>query len=268
MIYLVGPRRFIPACAGNRSWFSGRLPKKAVHPRVCGEQGHPRRLFTTWAGSSPRVRGTGRSFNISEFVTWFIPACAGNSLGFRMSLYISTVHPRVCGEQLPALPDGRWPSGSSPRVRGTGESSPSFVLCARFIPACAGNRSKNSAGGIYHPVHPRVCGEQIARFRRRARRPGSSPRVRGTEERFVVKVIIPRFIPACAGNRGVVSSIISGDAVHPRVCGEQHPAPIRRPPWCGSSPRVRGTDLRPGYSISSCRFIPACAGNRGYHLRS
>ena len=30
--------RFIPACAGNRKNSMKSLPKKSVHPRVCGEQ--------------------------------------------------------------------------------------------------------------------------------------------------------------------------------------------------------------------------------------
>ena len=33
--------RFIPACAGNSFLALLRLPRQAVHPRVCGEQGLP-----------------------------------------------------------------------------------------------------------------------------------------------------------------------------------------------------------------------------------
>ena len=50
-------------------------------------------------------------------------------------------------------------------------------------------------------------------------------------------------------------------AVHPRVCGERKKRLADRRPFCGSSPRVRGTPWcrrRPGRTQ---RFIPACAGN-------
>ena len=53
----------------------------------------------------------------------------------------------------------------------------------------------------------------------------------------------------------------SGNAVHPRVCGER--VRIPRPPACkyGSSPRVRGTCDCGRPRENNSRFIPACAGN-------
>ncbi len=70
----------------------------------------------------------------------------------------------------------------------------------RFIPACAGN------GGTWRrkvwgcSVHPRVCGERAGTEMPTRSDHGSSPRVRGTVWRKVVRAVGARFIPACAGN--------------------------------------------------------------------
>ena len=49
----------------------------------------------------------------------FIPACAGNTLASSSAFNSSAVHPRVCGEHIPANPIKIPLTGSSPRVRGT-----------------------------------------------------------------------------------------------------------------------------------------------------
>ena len=55
-------RRFIPAPAGNalRRIDSSRLTP--VHPRACGERCNEKREVLEKLGSSPRLRGTRRSF--------------------------------------------------------------------------------------------------------------------------------------------------------------------------------------------------------------
>ena len=50
--------RFIPACAGNRRAETPLPVRRAVHPRVCGEQFRQRLQLIDRLGSSPRVRGT------------------------------------------------------------------------------------------------------------------------------------------------------------------------------------------------------------------
>ena len=75
---LDSPRRFIPACAGNSSWFCRKGTDTPVHPRVCGEQGRHTIPSGRKRGSSPRVRGTGRNAPRCDRHRRFIPACAGN----------------------------------------------------------------------------------------------------------------------------------------------------------------------------------------------
>ena len=291
--------RFIPACAGNRLDSAARYRWLTVHPRVCGEQyrfGYCVRLF---AGSSPRVRGTVQPVETEAATRRFIPACAGNRYQPSESYNSAAVHPRVCGEQhigtiriegnagssprvrgtgCETKPESKReavhprvcgeqkpaakPSGSSPRVRGTGKAAMCKPRCARFIPACAGNRGHQALRAKTTTVHPRVCGEQRATRARQLELPGSSPRVRGTDcfrGRFLIH---RRFIPACAGNRSSGACAVRPVTVHPRVCGEQPAWVITAAAYAGSSPRVRGTGY-PGYRKSHrARFIPACAGNR------
>ena len=116
--------RFIPACAGNRESIRFRVPGSTVHPRVCGEQSVAELVVCAPTGSSARVRGTARLRRCRDHAPRFIPACAGNRRrrsGCRSRI---AVHPRVCGEQVGVNVSFWFAPGSSPRVRGTGDSSP------------------------------------------------------------------------------------------------------------------------------------------------
>ena len=151
--------RFIPACAGNTRPSIGLAARTTVHPRVCGEHQAYSGAGDTAIGSSPRVRGTRCGFALAASWSWFIPACAGNTLPADPRVSDTSVHPRVCGEHavdcwragLVAVhprvcgehPTGgltdRRIHGSSPRVRGTRVTYPFGIAPSRFIPACAGN---------------------------------------------------------------------------------------------------------------------------------
>ena len=245
--------RFIPACAGNTAWFLVSLLRVLVHPRVCGEHpGYLQRGREVY-GSSPRVRGTPHLPCLVCGLYRFIPACAGNTC----LPSCLPVHPRVCGEHLPAF----LPAGSSPRVRGTPNAEGIIVEYLRFIPACAGNTPHVLQVTKLKTVHPRVCGEHTRRPTRRPTSCGSSPRVRGTHVRQALHTLNMRFIPACAGNTKTLTSPTSQCAVHPRVCGEHGVTYMADKQQDGSSPRVRGTPRCGSWRILACRFIPACAGN-------
>ena len=172
-----------------------------------------------------------------------------------------TVHPRACGEQCPDRTAAMKRRGSSPRMRGTGPPPPRHGWSARFIPAHAGNRRRHAVTLCMSQVHPRACGEQGEEVLHWCRIRGSSPRMRGTAQRAIRGQHPDRFIPAHAGNshRGRLSG--SGQAVHPRACGEQAHLLHGKRRRYGSSPRMRGTVA--GHRIGSVqrRFIPAHAGN-------
>ena len=216
----LGPR-FIPARAGNGFYVPFLGSRPPVHPRACGERFGRYFVALVIDGSSPRVRGTvGRFLPMLDELR-FIPARAGN--GQRRARLVSreTVHPRACGERSSCQRRTNTTSGSSPRVRGTGQ-----VSVGRDGP---------------EPVHPRACGERPCRSVPSACVVGSSPRVRGTGLGLVRRGDVEGFIPARAGNG--------------RVGG------LRLDAYRGSSPRVRGTERPDDHHRRLQRFIPARAGN-------
>ena len=131
--------RFIPAGAGNRNFECIYNGSGVVHPRGCGEQFIDVVNATIVTGSSPRVRGTVVVQQVFFVNVRFIPAGAGNSCFNPRLISRQPVHPRGCGEQCKAGDHNRGRDGSSPRVRGTGCTSPLSPMSLRFIPAGAGN---------------------------------------------------------------------------------------------------------------------------------
>ena len=176
-------------------------------------------------------------------------------------MYLTTVHPRVCGERTTADMTDCAGFGSSPRVRGTLLLYHGCSRRDRFIPACAGNASHSLTPLHSSSVHPRVCGERSKSNRFTALGLGSSPRVRGTRLYGKLYYQNNRFIPACAGNANLSRGSYDRMAVHPRVCGERCWRLRRTLTTGGSSPRVRGTLFKAFERAAEKRFIPACAGN-------
>ena len=153
---------------------------------MCGERGASSAFPWSIAGSSPRVRGTHEVVARRRLPDRFIPACAGNAARSHHQGGPLPVHPRVCGERPDSPIRQNVDIGSSPRVRGTLVSGGNELALQRFIPACAGN------AGVLHlrygrrTVHPRVCGERLARLGAEVDVYGSSPRVRGTLFRDII----------------------------------------------------------------------------------
>ncbi len=193
-------RRFIPAPAGNTRSPRPKPPRRAVHPRACGEHISSMRRPNASRGSSPRLRGT-RRMRVPVEISWrFIPAPAGNTRFKTLKHLLPTVHPRACGEHLYRRHAPRRANGSSPRLRGTlrcGELGGGEV---RFIPAPAGNTSSYRSCSSASTVHPRACGEHPPSRSASAMMIGSSPRLRGTPRRAELPPSRRRFIPAPAGN--------------------------------------------------------------------
>ncbi len=256
------PIRFIPAWAGNSAARTRPLQDYAVHPRVGGEQALIRNVTPSDAGSSPRGRGTGRrELDVFRFAR-FIPAWAGNRSNGTRRASINAVHPRVGGEQPQSAASATSQPGSSPRGRGTVTKQEWQFLHKRFIPAWAGNRIMRKLPPNVCSVHPRVGGEQWNPAKPVYVVNGSSPRGRGTAVPLASDPLYKRFIPAWAGNRLGLVPYKDGNAVHPRVGGEQFLIGFPERCFSGSSPRGRGTGMATGSSHVVKRFIPAWAGNR------
>ena len=213
------------------------------------------------SGSSPRMRGTRQPFDRRCADQRFIPAYAGNAKSDKRRITEFTVHPRVCGERTAHQKFTMRSFGSSPRMRGTQKGGFIKSTLFRFIPAYAGNADRISPARRTSAVHPRVCGERLRTNAVQNHRAGSSPRMRGTQDNWTDEGELPRFIPAYAGNASTLSVRLSTEAVHPRVCGERHVQRKKLPQAIGSSPRMRGTQLRDRVGAGPLRFIPAYAGN-------
>ena len=98
-------------------------------------------------------------------------------------------------------------------------------------------------------------------FARQTGKTGSSPRVRGTQNKRFFARVYARIIPARAGNTIAASQPLHKIADHPRACGEHWVALALVRRNNGSSPRVRGTLPQVGQLTIAERIIPACAGN-------
>ena len=205
-----------------------RLHVARVHPRVGGEHTVPDAGVPVNSGSSPRGRGTRNGGKRVEPFQRFIPAWAGNTPDLSCKPALNAVHPRVGGEHKArsAAPGGH--TGSSPRGRGTPRPSLVPSKSRRFIPAWAGNTARHATAlreGRFIPawagntvgqtsgrpddtVHPRVGGEHVADLLVDVRRPGSSPRGRGTRSEDGGVTLNFRFIPAWAGNTLVCRLLI------------------------------------------------------------
>ena len=253
--------RFIPAFAGNTYRRPAAGATRPVHPRVCGEHLPGSASASAAAGSSPRLRGTRPVEILGLGPQRFIPAFAGNTFARFNDPTPVPVHPRVCGEHSLSNRSDTLYSGSSPRLRGTPRRRQREHFYRRFIPAFAGNTAAASMPRSSTAVHPRVCGEH------HDFRPyvvvglGSSPRLRGTLSDSFQLIVWFRFIPAFAGNTGLLRPRRPYATVHPRVCGEHPNFFFATHSSVGSSPRLRGT--RRGLSAGGgfVRFIPAFAGN-------
>ena len=129
--------------------------------------------------------------------------------------------------------------------------------------------------------HPRGCGEHPAVDRATRPRIGSSPRMRGARHGEGQTGLSAGIIPADAGSTGVKNAWSGIGEDHPRGCGEHStaskliPAGGDHPRGCGeheltkpaefaemgSSPRMRGAQIRTITGRPQQRIIPADAGS-------
>ena len=154
-------RRFIPAHAGNTSWWTGTRGFPSVHPRPRGEHSGALPSRDTASGSSPPTRGTQRPVHLRAGKRRFIPAHAGNTSRAWSFILPPAVHPRPRGEHPGEIGLIRPFAGSSPPTRGTHVQGRSSADASRFIPAHAGNTSTCDSSLSPFPVHPRPRGEHI-----------------------------------------------------------------------------------------------------------
>ena len=233
--------RIIPAHAGNSAPPGSATRADPDHPRACGELALCLRHSSVFTGSSPRMRGTPELIWQRFGDDRIIPAHAGNSSATAVSMLTEPDHPRACGELCRTLSVGCIANGSSPRMRGT--------------------RTMRRSSSRTSTDHPRACGELSPSGALCAALYGSSPRMRGTLDVDRLFGGALRIIPAHAGNSCAAPSAIPPSPDHPRACGELFVVTSSGFVTPGSSPRMRGTQLRHPHRSIRNRIIPAHAGN-------
>ena len=117
-------------------------------------------------------------------------------------------------------------------------------------------------------AHPRACGENLKRLYTRSEIAGSSPRMRGKHQWRWGESTPSRLIPAHAGKTERASPANHPPPAHPRACGENLAASLRRSLIIGSSPRMRGKLNHLPHLNSLTRLIPAHAGKTKIWLDS
>jgi len=232
--------RLIPARAGTTPCRAHQQPRRAAHPRACGDHGSFTRVKTWLYGSSPRVRGPRGDRPRGAARPRLIPARAGTTVRARRKGSRSPAHPRACGDHGNRCRDSGGHCGSSPRVRGPPSDSHSRVAGMRLIPARAGTTPHGASVALSDAAHPRACGDHPDWTRAIAPTAGSSPRVRGPPRSSPSPRDPRRLIPARAGTTPARPARPPARAAHPRACGDHSSSGVKTWGMIGSSPRVRG----------------------------
>ena len=213
------------------------------------------------AGSSPHTRGALGAFVGSVSVEGIIPAYAGSTFPYTLTVLALGDHPRIRGERILVHVPSATPIGSSPHTRGARSAPASHTNSARIIPAYAGSTRRESLRRHDSADHPRIRGEHGRRVAPRADGVGSSPHTRGARGTSRSRPTPRRIIPAYAGSTMPAPSSPSSERDHPRIRGEHWLASNRPVMTDGSSPHTRGAHARGGASGTDDRIIPAYAGS-------
>ena len=196
------PRRrdgTIPACAGEPKRENYDLGHYRDYPRVCGGTRRRRGSRNGIQGLSPRVRGNRRGRRGRATPRGTIPACAGEPGSSPMTGARMRDYPRVCGGTEVLYVPRSTKLGLSPRVRGNPLRGGRAAGRVGTIPACAGEPGHQQHRGRRHQDYPRVCGGTACESVSDGIVQGLSPRVRGNLKRGTCGSLVPRTIPACAG---------------------------------------------------------------------
>ena len=173
--------RLIPALAGKTDSRVEAGFEAVAHPRAGGENAFILMERNSQKGSSPRWRGKPVGHATYEWEDRLIPALAGKTIAWRMSLIAVRAHPRAGGENTGGLVVYENGLGSSPRWRGKRSADQRRVRGERLIPALAGKTAAQWGSLRVDRAHPRAGGENRGPIFAAEVGIGSSPRWRGKQ---------------------------------------------------------------------------------------
>ena len=130
--------RYNPACAGKTHVFYSFDKLIAIQPRVCGENGTNHCWIRSSPDTTPRVRGKRTTYHQVYHAARYNPACAGKTMFPRFPMLITSIQPRVCGENSWFRKAWIVDDDTTPRVRGKHIMGFFSKIKKRYNPACAG----------------------------------------------------------------------------------------------------------------------------------
>ena len=206
------------------------------------------------------MRGKQPMVNSANNPSWNIPAYAGKTSCGNLRLRLGKEHPRVCGENAPAVVPVTGGKGTSPRMRGKPASATATTAVRGNIPAYAGKTAEENGHHGGGAEHPRVCGDNGNGHGGYAQAGWNIPAYAGKTLVTVLHFPKPEDIPAYAGKTHSSDGVFAGAWEHPRVCGENKPRSRCWPCAYGTSPRMRGKQRCVSGRNLLRRNIPAYAG--------
>ena len=111
-------RRITPAHAGKTDDGQRIITDTADHPRACGENKSSHSAYGKVHGSPPRMRGKPCKLSLTVKNVRITPAHAGKTRIFVSIDFVTTDHPRACGENREEGYYAWQNGGSPPRMRG------------------------------------------------------------------------------------------------------------------------------------------------------
>ena len=221
--YAAGRNGSIPARAGEPIRRTILRMTRRVYPRACGGTKTAQTGRASGKGLSPRVRGNHAVGDFRLLCRGSIPARAGEPSVSLTGIYAPRVYPRACGGTASV---SWWTSGTtglSPRVRGNQLHRLGDGRLSGSIPARAGEPSNVSNSSMITRVYPRACGGTVAIGAVATGDEGLSPRVRGNRysDRSGLHDRCEGSIPARAGEPSISgrSRRSWSRRVYPRACG-------------------------------------------------
>ena len=166
------------------------------------------------------MRGKPAWLSAMHLANRITPAGAGKTAAEAPSIRCTKDHPRRCGENDPAVPGENAAAGSPPQVRGKQAQRLKAADMSGITPAGAGKTLTRALRSSRLRDHPRRCGENGRRTKKKGVRRGSPPQVRGKRTSRTGCTVRYRITPAGAGKTAGAKIELIIDPDHPRRCGE------------------------------------------------
>ena len=253
-------QRDIPAPAGQPATWRPTSTGGSGHPRTCGATGGGTQWAAITNGTSPHLRGNRDETLISEAYQRDIPAPAGQPIIGWRDPGQREGHPRTCGATPKSKFMPRYPTGTSPHLRGNRPCAWRGEQDTGDIPAPAGQPSGYHPTYLFRGGHPRTCGATCRSQVQCAPQGGTSPHLRGNHQYDARRWLAVGDIPAPAGQPPEPLVPLVSITGHPRTCGATGGSGKHIPPASGTSPHLRGNQYLAPDAGPLAGDIPAPAG--------